>query len=108
VERYCRFDAWHLQKVTYREALRIKPEDGFLESNLPLYGATRMIERGTPVNATVFAFTPIPEAYTTRKVRVAYQASENILLRDGLWAALQSPDLRRTAEAEMRRRGVPI
>ena len=44
---YSHADAWHLNKVTWREALRIKPEDGFLESNLPLYGAARLVERAT-------------------------------------------------------------
>ena len=52
--------------MPYREALRIKPEEGFLESNLPLYGATRMVERLTPPGSTIFTFTPIPEAYTSR------------------------------------------
>ncbi len=48
IPKYSHADAWHLFKVTYREALRIKPEDGFLQSNLPLYGATRMVERSGP------------------------------------------------------------
>ena len=48
VRRYCHPDAWRLVKVPYREALRIKPEEGFLESNLPLYGVTRLIDRATP------------------------------------------------------------
>jgi hypothetical protein len=86
LRRYCRADAWHLNKVTYREALRIKPEDGFLESNLPLYGAARLVERVTPVGATVFTQTPIPEAYTTRHVQTAYQAAPNIVSRDILWS----------------------
>src|SRR5213075_3147373 len=40
IKRYAHPDAWHLFKVPYREALRIKPEDGYLESNLPWYGIT--------------------------------------------------------------------
>jgi hypothetical protein len=86
LRRYCRADAWHLNKVTYREALRIKPEDGFLESNLPLYGAARLVERATAPGATVFAQTPIPEAYTTRHIQTAYQAAGNIASRDILWS----------------------
>jgi hypothetical protein len=86
LRRYCRADAWHLNKVTYREALRIKPEDGFLESNLPLYGAARLVERVTPAGATVFTQTPIPEAYTTRHIQTAYQAAGNIMSRDILWS----------------------
>jgi hypothetical protein len=86
LRRYCRADAWRLDKVTYREALRIKPEQGFLESNLPLYGAARLVERVTPVGATVFTQTPIPEAYTTRHIQTAYQAAANIMSRDILWS----------------------
>ena len=71
VRRYCHADAWRLDKVTYREALRIKPEEGFLESNLPLYGATRMLDRATPADAVIFTEVPIPDAYTSRDVRVA-------------------------------------
>lgn len=81
VRRYCHADAWRLDKVTYREALRIKPEEGFLESNLPLYGATRMLERATPPGAVIFTEVPIPEAYTSRDVRVAYQSASNIVSR---------------------------
>ncbi len=86
VRLYCHADAWHLVKVPYREALRIKPEDGFLESNLYFYGATRMLDRLTPPASTVFALTPIPEAYTSRHVRVAYQAAGNIVDRDIFWS----------------------
>ncbi|HTQ54327.1 MAG TPA: glycosyltransferase family 39 protein [Bryobacteraceae bacterium] len=86
LRRYCRSDAWHLNKVTYREALRIKPEEGYLESNLPLYGAARLVERLTPAGATVFTQTPIPEAYTARHIQTAYQAAGNIMSRDILWS----------------------
>ncbi len=86
VRRYAHADAWHLVKVPYREALRIKPEPGFLESNLPDYGAARMLDRLTPPGSTIFCLTPIPEAYTTRHVRVAYQAAGNIVDRDLLWS----------------------
>ena len=92
VRRYCHPDAWHLVKVPYREALRIKPEDGFLESNLPLYGATRMVERLTPPDATVFTFTPIPEAYTSRHIQVAQQSEEGIVNRTILFTGFVPED----------------
>jgi len=97
VQRYCRFDAWHLVKVPYREALRIKPEDGFLESNLPLYGAVRMLETNTPRGSTIFVFTPVPEAYTTRNVLVAYQSAANLVMQRILWSAflpVHAPSMR--------------
>lgn len=85
VRRYCALDAWHLVKIPYREALRIKPEDGFLFSNLPYYGATRMVEQAAAPGSTVFTFTPIPEAYTSRKILVAYQSADNILSKEILF-----------------------
>ncbi len=86
IPKYSHPDAWHLFKIPYREALRIKPEDGFLESNLPLYGATRMVERFARQGSTVFTNTPIPEAYTSRNILVGFQSAENIVSRAILWS----------------------
>jgi hypothetical protein len=77
LRRYCRADAWRLDKVTYREALRMKPEDGFLRSNLPDYDVARMLDRATPPGSVIFTEVPIPEAYTSREVRVSYQSAGN-------------------------------
>jgi hypothetical protein len=93
--KYCRYDAWHLSKVPWREALRIKPEDAYLESHLPLYGAARLVERTTAPGATVFAFTTIPDAYTSRDILVAQQSSENVRSRETLWTAF-TPDFQPT------------
>ena len=79
VRRYAAPNAWHLVKIPYREALRIKPEDGFLRSNLPYYGVTRMVEQAAAPGSAVYSFTPIPEAYTSRKMLVAYQSAENVI-----------------------------
>lgn len=81
VKSYCSPVAWRLVKVPYREALRIKPEDGFLESNLPYYGITRRIDELTPEGSTVFTETPIPDAYTSRTILVGYQSARNIQTR---------------------------
>jgi hypothetical protein len=91
VARYCHFDAWHLAKVPWREALRIKSEDAYLESNLPLYGAARLVERTAAPGANVFAVVPIPDAYTSRTILVAQQSSENVTIREILWTAF-TPD----------------
>ena len=91
VARYCHFDAWHLAKVPWREALRIKPQDAYLEANLPLYGAARLVERTAAPGSTIFAFAPIPDAYTSRTILVAQQSSENVKSREILWTAF-TPD----------------
>ena len=95
VVKYCHYDAWHLDKVPWREALRIKPEDAYLESHLPLYGAARLVERTAAPASAVFAFTPIPDAYTSRNILVAQQSSENVMSREILWTAF-TPDYRPT------------
>jgi hypothetical protein len=95
VARYCHYDAWHLYKVPWREALRIKPEEPYLESHLPLYGAARLVERTAAPGSAVFAFTPIPDAYTSRNILVAQQSSENVMRREILWTAF-TPDFQPT------------
>jgi hypothetical protein len=81
LRRYCRPDTWRLDKVTYREALRIKPENGYLESNLVYYGAACLLDRATPPSASIFMEVPIPEAYTERHVLVGYQSAANVVSR---------------------------
>ena len=93
--RYCHYDAWHLNKVPWREALRIKPEGPYLVSNLPLYGAARLVETVAAPASTVFVFTPIPDAYTSRKILVAHQSSDNVRSREILWTAF-TPDYQPT------------
>lgn len=94
IKRYAHADAWHLFKVPYREALRIKPEDGYLESNLPFYGITRRIEDQTPPNSTVYTETPIPDAYTSRRILVAWESTANILSKQLLYDG-NIPELKR-------------
>jgi hypothetical protein len=80
--------AWRLTKIPWREALRLRPSGPYLESLLPYYSIDRLIERGTPPGSTIFTFTPIPEAYTTRRIRVEFQSAENKISGDTLWTAL--------------------
>lgn len=91
LKRYARPEAWHLAKVTFREALRIKPEPGFLESNLPYYGITRRLDELTPPGSTVFTDVAIPDAYTSRTVLVSYQSAANLLSRR-LWFTAFVPE----------------
>jgi len=77
VPKYGKEDAWRLRGIPWREALHIRSEDAFLESRVPYYDAVRMIETVTSPGSTVFTSNPIPEAYTSRRVLVEYQATEN-------------------------------
>jgi hypothetical protein len=74
---YAAPSAWHLAKDPWRQALRIKPPDPYLAASLLFYDVARMIDRATPPGSTVFTFRPIPEAYTSRRILVGYQAEPN-------------------------------
>ncbi len=80
--------AWRLEKVLWREALRIKSEDEFLRSNFPGYAVARLIEEAVPAGEKVLTFTQIPEAYTSREILVVYQGAFNENLGDVLWTPL--------------------
>ncbi|MFB3829013.1 MAG: glycosyltransferase family 39 protein [Bryobacteraceae bacterium] len=75
IPRYASPVAWRLAKAPYREALRIKPEEGYLLSNLGNYAITRLIERSTPPGAKILTFTPAADAYTMRDIVTVYQST---------------------------------
>ncbi|MBV8729302.1 MAG: glycosyltransferase family 39 protein [Acidobacteriia bacterium] len=77
VPKYARQNPWRFRGVPWKEALRIRPEEPYLERWIPDYGAVRLIEEVTPPGATVFSTDPIPEAYTSRRILVEYYSAEN-------------------------------
>jgi hypothetical protein len=77
VPKYGKDDAWRLRDIPWREALRIRSEDAYIERWVPHYDAVRLIETATPPGSTVFTSEPLAEAYTSRRVLVEYQATEN-------------------------------
>ena len=88
VPRYAHPDAWRLLRIPWREALRLRPEEAYLERRLEHYGVDRLIERNTAPGSTVFTFVPIPEAYTSRHIRVEYQSAGNQIAGKILWTAV--------------------
>jgi hypothetical protein len=74
--------AWRLQKVTWKEALRLRSEDNYILSLMPSYGLTRKIETLVPPGRRVMVFGQLPEAYTNRDVFVGFQSAEGTGLRD--------------------------
>jgi hypothetical protein len=87
VPRYAHADAWRLARIPWREALRIRPEERYLEAHLEQYRADRLIEQKTAPGSTVFTYVPIPEAYTSRHIRVEYQSAANQIAGKILWTA---------------------
>ncbi len=77
VPKYGREDAWRFRGLPWREALRIRPEEPYLMSRLPFYGAVRLIEKATRPGSTIFTTNPLPESYTSRRVLVEYYSTEN-------------------------------
>ena len=86
--RYCDRYAWRLSDFPWRAALRIVPEERFLEEKLHNYGITRTVERVVPPGAGVLATTGVSEAYTARDVLVAYQSATGKVLGNILWTPL--------------------
>ncbi|MCX6628904.1 MAG: glycosyltransferase family 39 protein [Candidatus Solibacter sp.] len=87
VGRYAQAHAWRLHTIPWREALRIRPEERYLEAHLEHYGVDRLIEQKAAPGSTVFTFVPIPEAYTSRHIRVEYQSAANQIAGKLLWTA---------------------
>ncbi|MCC6536326.1 MAG: hypothetical protein IT162_02175, partial [Bryobacterales bacterium] len=79
---------WRLEKVTWKEALRLRSEDNFILSHLPTYALTRKLEEFVPPGRRVLGFSQLPEAYTNRDYMVAFQSAEGNGLRDIFLAAL--------------------
>jgi len=63
--------AWALQRIPYKAALRIIPEEEYLGAYAQ-YQWARMVERYVPPGKPVFTLTGLPDAYTTREVLFIY------------------------------------
>jgi hypothetical protein len=88
VGRYAHPDSWRLLRIPWKEALRIRPEESYLDRRLEYYALDRLIEQKTAPGSTVFTVVPIPEAYTSRRIRVEYQAAANYIAGRILWTAV--------------------
>lgn len=77
--------AWRLHSVPWEAALRIEPEQRWLSTHFPEYTVARAIEDKVPPGGAVFSFNQVAEAYTSRRVLVAYQSALGQLLGSVLW-----------------------
>ncbi|MEO8371774.1 MAG: glycosyltransferase family 39 protein [Candidatus Solibacter sp.] len=87
VSRYAHPESWRLVRIPWHEALRLWPEERYLDRYLEYYGLDKMIEAKTRPGSTIFTFIPIPEAYTSRRIRVEYQSAANQIAGKILWTA---------------------
>jgi hypothetical protein len=80
--RYCDPYAWRLDRIWWKQALRLENEHEFLTRKWPLYGAARLLEDLTPPGSRILASNQTGEAYTSREVLVSFQSAEGEVLRD--------------------------
>jgi len=81
--------AWTLQGIPYKAALRIIPEDRYL-NNFVTYRWARMIEDHVPPGARVLVRSEVATAYTSRDVLTGYEGAFNEELQDLLNAGWDS------------------
>jgi hypothetical protein len=83
---------FRLHEFPWRAALRIEPEDRYLENHTHEYGMAKMLERNTPPGARIFSLVPVADAYQTREVTVDWTSAEGDRMTDALRVAALFPD----------------
>lgn len=73
--------AWSLQGIPYKAALRIIPEERYLHDHFE-YRWARLIEERVPPGARVLVRTVVATAYTSRDVLVGYEGAFNEEMED--------------------------
>ena len=102
---YCAKYAWRFDGVPIRQALRMEPEDPYLERKNPGYSIARLIERRTPPGSRILTGNQVAEAYTTRDILVGYQSGEGGVLLGILWTpVIESFQPTRWLELRVQRR----
>ncbi|MDX2181320.1 MAG: hypothetical protein SFV18_17125 [Bryobacteraceae bacterium] len=82
---------WFLEGIPpMRAVTRKEPEDGYLNHKRAEYRTARMVETFVPAGERVFAFTPIPEAYTTRRILTGPYSAHGYRVRDVFAAVVDS------------------
>jgi hypothetical protein len=85
IPKYADRYAWRLERFQFKEALRVIPPEQFLQDSGG-YLQAQMLERYLPRGESVLSMNGLPEAYTSREVRVSFQAASNEVLTDTLMA----------------------
>ena len=80
---------WRLDKVVWREALRLKSEEVFLSSLVPAYPITRLIDAQVPTGRRVYSFQQLAEAYCGPEIVVAFQSAQGEILAHSIHNALR-------------------
>lgn len=101
LHRYADPYVWSLQKIPWKQALRIEKEDTWLARVHGDYVVARLIERTVPPGSRLFAFNGKAEAYTNRDIAVSFQSASNEVTSDIFYAAFL-PDFQPNLQQEFR------
>jgi len=71
-----------LQKPEWRAALRIRPQDDFLNAKSTMWGVAQLLNHSVARGQRVLSTAAVAESYTDVDVLVAYQSAEGDLLED--------------------------
>ena len=87
LKKYCGQYAWRLDRVIWKQALRIENDDHWMTRVSPAYQLARLVEQNVPRDAVILSYNQIAEAYTTRRLLIVYQSAFNEVLGDIFWTA---------------------
>ena len=76
--------SWFLERVPVKQALRIEPEESYLNFKRPEYALARLIENYVPVGERVFTWPGVAQSYTGRDLISYYQSTFGFRVRDVL------------------------
>ena len=88
IPRYADRHAWRLERMVWKIALRLRPEENYLKDHQQGYLIARAVEDILPKGKKVLVFTDIPYAYTGKEVIVSYQSALGESMNDGLYCAM--------------------
>lgn len=77
LKQYCAPYNWRLDRLPVAAALRIEPEDRFLDQYAGDWRIARIIQEHVPASGAVYTALPIREAYTDRTILLNYAAALN-------------------------------
>jgi hypothetical protein len=78
--------AWRIDRLRWKQALRIESEDGYLRRMLPGYGMAQLVNQHVPSNGRVLTYGGVAEAYCEREILTCYQGGLNNMLCE-TWAS---------------------
>jgi hypothetical protein len=108
VKLYADPNAWRLDRILFKQALRIAPQEQYLR-DFTVYNQAKLVDAKVPKGEPVLAFLGVPDAYTSHEILVSYQAAFNETTADILnngWIQGYQPRVLRTftfSETAMRR-----